>query len=81
MVHALKVRVAPVRDWPEPQDRPEKTEPPHGEGSGESPLYGGMAVYSTTTINVNASGHSWWTQVRRVPSLTLPSLGCQTSFH
>jgi hypothetical protein len=56
MVHALRGPVVPVRDWPEPQDRPEKTEPPHGEGSGESPLYGGMAVYSTATINVNASG-------------------------
>jgi hypothetical protein len=46
---------APIYNWPEHHDYPEKTEPPHGEGSTESPMYGGMAVYGTQTVNVSAA--------------------------
>lgn len=52
-LHALTQAVVPVHEWPEHRDQPEKTEPPHGEGSGESPIYGGMAVYGTGTVNVS----------------------------
>jgi hypothetical protein len=42
-LHALKPAV-PIYQWPEHRSLPEDTEPPHGEGSGESPLYGGVGV-------------------------------------
>jgi len=49
----------PVQHPQEPLERPERTEPPHGEGSGESPMYGGMGAYGTLTVthtaNVNVS--------------------------
>jgi hypothetical protein len=51
-MHTLSV---PIRqEWPE-HERPEKTEPPHGEGSGESPIYGGIAVYGNANISNTAS--------------------------
>ncbi|MGD0758151.1 MAG: hypothetical protein ABR921_04540 [Candidatus Sulfotelmatobacter sp.] len=52
-VHSLTPLAAPVYEWPEPRDHPEKTEPPHGDGSGESPLYSGLAVYGAATSNVS----------------------------
>jgi hypothetical protein len=54
-VHALKVRVAPAPEWPGSQERLEDTEAPHGEGSGESPLYGGLGAYG---LNINATNTS-----------------------
>jgi hypothetical protein len=52
-LHALrKAVVVPVHEWPERRDLPEKTEPPHGEGSGDSPMYGGLAAYGTASVNV-----------------------------
>jgi hypothetical protein len=57
-VEAVRAPTVPVRAWPEPRELPEKTEPPHGEGSGESPIYGGLAVYGTPSVNVsNVSAH------------------------
>ena len=52
-LHAL-TPIVPVYEWPERRDHPEKTEPPHGEGSGESPLYEGIAVYGANSSNVSA---------------------------
>ena len=45
----------PAHENREPVDRPEKTEPPHGEGSVESPMFGGMGVYGSATISNTAS--------------------------
>ena len=51
-MHVLSV---PVRQERREQEGPEKTEPPHGEGSGESPMFGGMAVYGNANISNTAS--------------------------
>jgi len=52
----------PVRDWPEDRERPERTDPAHGEGSGESVMYLGLGGYTTNTaahslmsVNVDSS--------------------------
>jgi hypothetical protein len=60
-----KATGVPVREWPESRERPEKTEPPHGEGSGESVMYIGIhSDLSTNTANVSTvivdSGASGW---------------------
>jgi hypothetical protein len=52
---ALRKAVVPVYEWPERRDLPEKTEPPHGEGSGESPMYGGLFAYGTSSVTVYSS--------------------------
>jgi hypothetical protein len=53
----------PVYVWPESKEQPEKTEPPHGEGSGESVLYIGIhsdlstnSSNASTIIDSGASG-------------------------
>jgi hypothetical protein len=56
MLHALTAPVVPVQSWPVPKDWPEKTDPAHGEGSGESPMYVGLFGYGTTTAS-NVSAH------------------------
>jgi len=52
-LQAVAQAVVPVREWPERRDQPERTDPPHGEGSGESPMYGGMAAYFPGAANVS----------------------------
>jgi hypothetical protein len=79
VAEAMRAPAAPVVEWPEPQERPEKGEPPHGEGSGESPIYGGLAVYGGPAVNVSnvsarlivdsgASGFSPYASVAWLPN-------------
>jgi hypothetical protein len=46
--------------WPEHRERPERTEPPDGEGSGESPMFGGLVYGNSSpgwvTVDSGASG-------------------------
>jgi hypothetical protein len=56
MAHALRAPAgAPTISWPESQEHPEKTEPPHGEGSGESLMFGGLAAYTNSTVSVSGA--------------------------
>jgi hypothetical protein len=73
VMHALRAPNLPIHTWPAPNEHPEKTDPPHGEGSGESPMYGGLSAYSTATVNVSAgvSGIAPDTYVAWLPN-TLP---------
>jgi hypothetical protein len=72
-MHALSV---PVRQERSEHELPEKTEPPHGEGSGESPMFGGMAVYgnanvsntASVMVHFGASGAQPYTSVARLPN-------------
>ena len=47
--------VTPIREWPEDREHSDKTDPPHGEESGESPLYGGLAVYGNVSNAASGS--------------------------
>jgi hypothetical protein len=49
-LHSLTAAV-PVYEWPVRQELPEKTDPPHGEGSGESVMFVG-----NTYVVTNGSG-------------------------
>jgi hypothetical protein len=51
-VSAVKATGVPVYVWPESEERPDKTEPPHGEGSGESVMYGGIHSNISNTASV-----------------------------
>ncbi len=51
--HAVAPLLAmPVYEWPVHPEQPEKTDPPHGEGSGESVMFTGI----NTNTFTNASG-------------------------
>jgi hypothetical protein len=41
----------PTYEWPESNERPEKTDPPHGEGSGDSVLFVGLHSNISNTAN------------------------------
>lgn len=51
-LHSLTPPAMPVHEWPVHQERPEKTAPPHGEGSGESVMFVGI----NTNVATNVSG-------------------------
>ena len=50
-LHSLTAAV-PEYEWPVRQELPEKTDPPHGEGSGESVMFLGI----NSNVATNASG-------------------------
>jgi hypothetical protein len=51
-LHSLTNPATPVHEWPVRQEQPEKTDPPHGEGSGESVIFVGI----NTNVATNTSG-------------------------
>ena len=71
---AMRALTVPAHEHREPVERPEKTEPPHGEGSGESPMFGGMAVYgnvsntASVTVSYSASGTVAYTSDAWLPN-------------
>ena len=84
VMHALAV---PVHEHQEPVEKPEKTEPPHGEGSGESPMFSGMAAYGSAnvsntanvTVSSSGSGIDAYTSVAWLPN-RFPLIGSSSEF-
>lgn len=53
--HSLTPPAMPVYVWPERQELPEKDHPAHGEGSGESRMFVGVATNASGRVVVDSS--------------------------
>ena len=67
---SLTPPATPLHEWPEHRDLPEKTDPAHGEGSGESPSMIGVGASGIYT-NVSAQYECYQYEVNSAAPLRL----------